>query len=320
MKVGVIGTGNMGENHVRTYASLSNYCQLVGVYDNNEKRGHEIANKYQVKMFESIDKLLKAVDIVSIAVPTEYHYDIGLACIQHKVHMLMEKPITNTVSQARTLVKKAKEAGVKLQVGHIELYNPIINILKDILADEKVITVDIHRLNLYDPRVLKVNVIHDLMIHDFYILRELLNDEIINFYAIGKIIDNTPKHAVVVSKFKSGVVAQITASFKSKEKIRTIRIITEEGLIKANLLDKKIEIVRSPEYYMKQEVGHYPQRITESIDIPYNEPLKMQLIDFINCVRNDTPPSVTGEDGIKALTICNKISEFINKHPRAREK
>ncbi|MHC5534635.1 Gfo/Idh/MocA family protein [Priestia megaterium] len=312
MKVGVIGTGSMGENHVRTYTSLSGYCQLVGIYDSNKNRGLEVANKYQIKQFESITELLQLVDVVSIAVPTEYHYEIGLACIQHKVHMLMEKPIARTVAEAKTLIKKANEAGVKIQVGHIELYNPMINVLKNILINEQVIAIDVHRMNPYDPRVLKIDVVHDLMIHDMYILNELLNDEIIDFYAMGKTIDGTNKHAIVGTKFSNGIIAQLTASFKSAEKIRTINIVTEKGLIKGDLLNKKIDIIRSPECYMKLEKNYTPHSIIESIEFSYNEPLKLQLIDFINCVKNDTTPLVTGQDGLKALTICNKISEFMN--------
>lgn len=319
MKVGVIGTGSMGENHVRTYTSLSGYCQLVGIYDSDKNRGREIADKYQVNLFDSITELLQAVDIVSIAVPTEYHYEIGLACIQHKVHMLMEKPIASNRNQAKMLIKKANEAGVKIQVGHIELYNPVINIIKNILVDEEVIAIDIHRMNPYDSRVLKVDVVHDLMIHDMYILRELLNDEITDFYAIGKTIDETSKHAVVIAKFTNGIIAQLTASFKSIEKIRTIRIFTEKSLIKGNILDRKIEIIKLPKYYIKQRDGHLPQRIIETIEIPSNEPLKMQLMDFIDCVKNDTTPKVTGEDGVKALTICNKISSFISNSSRKKE-
>ena len=128
-KVGVIGTGKMGENHVRTYLSLYKHCQLVGIYDNNKEKSQQISDKYQVQQFQSLSDLLQAVDAVSVAVPTEFHYDIGLTCIKHNVHILMEKPITNTITQAKELNKKALEAGVKLQVGHIELFNPLIKIL-----------------------------------------------------------------------------------------------------------------------------------------------------------------------------------------------
>ncbi|MCU7712590.1 Gfo/Idh/MocA family oxidoreductase [Priestia megaterium] len=314
MKVGVIGAGSMGEKHVRTYASLSNYCEFVGIYDKNKLRAREMEDKYQIKQFDSITELLKEVDIVSIAVPTEFHYEVGLACVDHNVHMLMEKPITSTIEQAKDLIAKANQADIKIQVGHIELYNPIIKLLKNILVDEKIISIDIHRMNPYDSRVLNVDVIHDLMIHDIYILKYLLNDEMTNFYAMGKIIDNTVKHAVLTTQWKKGIIAQMTASFKSMEKTRTIEVITEKSFIKANLLTGKIEIVRLPEQYMKQENNfYYPNVLKEIIEIPYSDPLKVEIIEFINCVKNNNVPLVNGHQGIEILSICNKASNFIKK-------
>lgn len=312
MKIGVIGTGSMGEKHVRTYTSLSGYCQLIGIYDSDEKRGTEIAHKYQVKSFKSIDDLLLAVDAVSIVVPTEYHYEIGLACIKNRVHMLMEKPMASNVKQAELLNEKAKEAGVKLQVGHIELYNPIINVLKDMLAQEKVIALDIHRMSPYDPRLSKVDVIQDLMIHDIYILKELLNDEIIDFYTFGQTAEGISKHAVAIVKSINGIIAQITASFKSMEKVRTIHVLTEEQVIKADLLDNKIEVIKSPNLESEQSTSDYEEKITKVINIPQKEPLKLQLIDFLNCIKNNKEPSVNGESGIDVLDICNKISALAN--------
>lgn len=311
MKVGVIGTGSMGENHVRTYASLQDYCELVGIFDNNEKRAQRIAAKYETKMFSTVEDLLEAVDLVTIAVPTKYHYEIGLACIRHNVHMLMEKPIASSVAEARSLLDEANEAGVLIQVGHIELYNPIISMLKNILQYEKVIAFDVHRMNPFDPRLRNVDVVEDLMIHDLYILRELFNDEISDVYAIGKDIEGTQKHAVALLKFESGVIAQLTASFKSEKRIRTIRIITEDSLIIASLLENKLEIIRPLKHYVDKDFSNNNQKITEYIDIPPIEPLKFQIIDFIECVKNGSIPFVTGEDGIKALTLCNKISAFI---------
>jgi len=312
MKIGVIGTGSMGEKHVRTYASLSDYCQLIGIYDNDKKRGTEIASKYQVKLFKSINDLLLEVDAVSIAVPTEYHYEIGLACIKNSVHMLMEKPISSNIKQAEILIKKTKEAGLKLQVGHIELYNPLINVLKDMVAQEKVVALDIHRMSPYDSRLSKVDVIQDLMIHDIYILKELLNDEIINYYTLGKTIDGKSKHAVAIVKCVNGTIAQLTASFKSIEKVRTIHVLTEKQVIKADLLENKIEIIGLPNSNSEQSNNYSEEKIIKVIKIPYNEPLKIQLMDFIDCIKNNTEPSVTGKDGVDILTICNKMSELAN--------
>lgn len=299
MKVGVIGTGNMGENHVRTYLSLHDHCQLVGIYDNDEKKSRQIAKKYKVKSFKSIDHLLRSVDAVSIAVPTEFHYDIGLTCIKHNVHMLMEKPITSTVAQAEHLNKKAIEAGVKLQVGHIELFNPLIKILKKELERREIIAIDLHRMSPYNERIKNVDVVKDLMIHDFYILQELLKGKFLEFYTLGKVIEKTPKHAVVIIKSPKGIIAQLTASFKSKRKIRTIQILTEDALIETDILKNEIKITRDSDV----------QTIEINNDI---QPLNYQLLEFINCIQFDKEPLVSAEDGIKALRIVNKVSDAIN--------
>lgn len=298
MKVGVIGTGNMGENHVRTYLSLHDHCQLVGIYDNDEKKRHQIADRYKVEPFQSIDDLLKAVDAVSIVTPTEFHYDIGLACIKHNVHMLMEKPITSTVAQAKDLNQKAIEAGVKLQVGHIELFNPLINTLTEVLENKDVIGIDFHRVSPYSERIKNSDVVKELMIHDLYIFQELFNDNFSEFHAMGKVIENTPKHAVVIIESSQGVIAQLTASFKSKKKMRTIQIFTEDTFIEADILKSQIKITSDTDIRMIQ--------IDNDI-----QPLKIQLLDFINSIKFERKPFVSGEDGIKTLLITNKVSEAI---------
>ncbi|GGB49023.1 gfo/Idh/MocA family oxidoreductase [Virgibacillus dakarensis] len=308
MKVGVIGTGNMGENHVRTYLSLHDHCQLVGIYDSDEKKGQQIAKKYKVKQFQSMPDLLQSVDAVSIAVPTEFHYDIGLTCIRHKVHMLMEKPITSTAVQAEDLHHKAAAAGIKLQIGHIELFNPFIRYLIKELKKESIIGIDFLRMNPYDERIKNVDVVKDLMIHDLYILPELLDDEIVEFYALGNIMENTPKHAAVISRSSQGVTAQLTASFKAKRKIRTMQILTEDAFIEADILNNKIRRT----YPMIEHTSHAPITVTENIQIDSSiQPLEIQLLDFLNCIMSDTEPSVTGKDGAKVLMITNEISKTI---------
>src|SRR5690625_146122 len=229
MKVGVIGTGHMGENHVRTYLSLQDHCQFVGIYDHDENRSRQIAEKYNVSQFQSLEALLQKVDAVSVAVPTEFHYDIGLTCIKYNVHMLMEKPITSTIVQAKDLNQKAINAGVKLQVGHIELYNPLITFLIKELEHSDIIGIEFHRMSPYSDRIKRVDVVKDLMIHDLYILQKIFSEKLLEFYALGKMIENTSKHAAVMIERSEGVIAQLTASFKSKRKLRTIQVLTEEA-------------------------------------------------------------------------------------------
>ncbi|UJL46873.1 Gfo/Idh/MocA family oxidoreductase [Virgibacillus sp. NKC19-16] len=311
MKVGVIGTGNMGENHVRTYLSMHDHCQLVGIYDNDENKSQQIAQKYNVKQFQSIDDLLQSVDAVSIAVPTEFHYDIGLACIQQNVHMLMEKPVTSTVAQAEDLLYKARKKGVKLQVGHIELFNPLIQVLTKMLKHETIVGLIFHRMSSVDERIKHVDVVKDLMIHDLYILNELVKDSVVAYYALGKVIDNIPKHAVAITRSSEGVTAQFTASFKSKKKVRNIQILTEDAFIAADILNREIKITHA--YAENTSDITVPAWQTIQIDDSL-QPLNVQLLDFINCIRFDKEPSVSAEDGLKVLMISNKISQSIIDH------
>lgn len=310
MKVGVIGTGNMGENHVRTYLSLHDQAQVVGIYDNDQKIAQQVAEKYQVKQFPSIGDLLQSVDAVSVAVPTEFHYDIGLTCIKHHVHMLMEKPITSTAVQAEDLHHKAAAAGIKLQVGHIELFNPLIQFLIKELKNESVIGIHFQRMSPYDEKIKNVDVVKDLMIHDLYILHELLQDKIVEFYALGNIMENTPKHAAVIARSSFGVTAQLTASFKAKKKVRTIQILTEGAFMEADILNNKIKLRHS----IKEDTSHAPIAVTQHIRIDNSiQPLEIQLLDFLHCIAFDTEPSVTGEDGANTLKITNEISKAIHK-------
>ncbi|QKY71111.1 Gfo/Idh/MocA family protein [Lentibacillus sp. CBA3610] len=308
MKVGVIGTGNMGENHVRTYLSMDDHCQFIGIYDEDEQKRHQIAKKYNVKPFQSVDDLLKSVDAVSIAVPTEFHYEIGLACIRHNVHMLMEKPITTTVLQADDLIDKARKANVTFQPGHIELYNPLIQVLINMLTNETIIGAAFHRISPADPKLKHVDVVKDLMIHDIYILNELLQDNGMTFFALGKIIDGTPKHAAAVTRTSQGTTAQLTASSMSGRKIRTIQILTEDAFFEADLLSHQIRITRA----FLEKTRNHPVPLTETIQVENSiQPLSLQLLDFLECVESGTEPSVSGENGKQALMIANQIAHSI---------
>lgn len=312
LKVGVIGTGAMGENHVRVYSNLSNHCHLVGIYDSNEIQAKKIAKNYKTTSYQNLEDLLKRVDAVSIAVPTEFHYDIGLLCIKHHVHMLMEKPITSNRKDGQHLVNEARKEGIIIQVGHIELYNPTIEVLKNIIQNENIIAVDIHRLSPLSPRIINANVVQDLMIHDLYILYDLLGDQFTKLYALGKVYNGKIRHAIMIGQFEQGVVSQITASFVTEDKVRTIRITAENAFIQADLINRTILISRATNYYLNPVGTNYKQQnLIEKVMVPPKEALTTQLIDFINCVKTNTKPKVTGEDGLKFLTITEQISKQI---------
>jgi len=224
--------------------------------------------------------------------------------------MLMEKPITITLTQGEKLAKKAQDAGVKLQVGHIELFNPFIQTLAKEVENEKIIGIDFKRLSPYSDRVQSVDVVKDLMIHDLYILSKLLKENIRDFYALGKVMKNTPKHAVVISRSSIGVIAQLTASFKAKRKVRTIKILTESAFIEADILKRKITITRD----MHEETSNIPITVERTIYVDDSlQPLTAELLNFTHCIKSDREPYVTAEDGINTLRLANQISEMIWK-------
>lgn len=310
MKIGVIGTGNMGENHIKTYLDLKNSCTLIGIYDTDEKRKLQIAKKYRVKPFASMDELLRSVDAVSIAVPTEHHFDVGKACIDHRVHMLMEKPITNTIVQGKELAKQAQDANVILQVGHIELFNPTIQALAKKLENDKVIAIHFKRMSPSTDRTRHADVVKDLMIHDLYILNMLLKDRMKDFYAFGKTRQKIPQHADVIAKFENGVLAHLTASYYAKRKVRTIEILTEHALYEADILNGEIFITHN----MTEETSNIPVSVKQMLYVDQSLlPLTAQLLNFIDSIKNNKEPFVPARDGIEALKTANKISQSIIK-------
>ncbi|UTR08175.1 Gfo/Idh/MocA family oxidoreductase [Alkalihalobacillus sp. LMS6] len=313
MKVGVIGAGKMGENHIRTYLSLTSDCQFVGLYDVDPNRRESVAAMYNVKPFSSLDALLQEVDAVSITVPTVYHYEIALACIDQHVHMLIEKPITSSVKEAKELAKRAKQAGVFVQVGHIELFNPLIKAVQYAVMNETIIAIETHRMSAFSSRLEGVDVVQDLMLHDLYILASILGPDCLNtIYTIGHLSKGLPIHAVAIAKTSTGAAIQLTASYQSNKNIRSIHLLTENAYMVANLLTNELAITRRSD-----STGPYARSITETIHAPtIQQPLTLELQSFLSCLKEKKTPAVTADDGIKALIVANQISQSIEKHTK----
>nr|WP_275045196.1 Gfo/Idh/MocA family oxidoreductase [Brevibacillus laterosporus] len=314
VKVGVIGTGVMGKHHVRVYSSLNDHCQLIGVYDADQKRAQEVALEYDILSFFTLDELLAQVDAVSIAVPIPAHFEVGMACIRHRVHMLMEKPLTATLAEASELIDRAKEAQLHLQVGHIELFNPAIGVLRSILEGEEVVAIDMHRMSPMEPRIQGIDVVLDAMLHDIYILQHLQPGALARMHAVGQSYQGAIKHAVALFQFESGVIAQITASHLTEEKVRTLRVVTRQAFVQADLLDKKVVISRSTNFLEKQSDGYSQQNILEKVIVPGIEPLRAELIDFLQSITKKTPTLVSAESGMQALQLATEISQRIQQN------
>ncbi|MFS0786530.1 Gfo/Idh/MocA family oxidoreductase [Shouchella sp. 1P09AA] len=308
MRVGIIGAGKMGENHLRTYLSLTRECQLVGLYDVDKTRRETMASTYHVQAFSSLDALLKEVDAVSITVPTIYHYDVALACISKGVHMLIEKPIASTVDEATDLKERAERANVQIQIGHIELFNPLMKALQHVLKNERIIAIETHRMSAFSNRLEGVDVVQDLMLHDLYIVGTLLNHEPFkDIYTIGHLSKQMPIHAVAIGKTASGVAIQLTASYQSNKNVRSIHLLTEKTYMVANLLTNELAITRPSD-----SADLFPRSITETIQAPsFQKPLSLELQAFLSSIKEKTTPYVTANDGIKALALANQISHAI---------
>ncbi|MEM7797313.1 MAG: Gfo/Idh/MocA family oxidoreductase, partial [Cyanobacteria bacterium P01_C01_bin.118] len=184
LRIGVIGVGNMGQHHARVLSRIKD-VQLVGIADTNVERGLSTAGKYGVRFFEDYDELLKYVDAVCIAVPTRFHYKVGMACLKAGVHMLIEKPIAASITEAESLVNAAAAANCILQVGHIERFNPAFQELHKVLKTEKLLALEARRMSPYSQRANDVSVVLDLMIHDIDLLLELAAAPVVKLTASG---------------------------------------------------------------------------------------------------------------------------------------
>jgi predicted dehydrogenase len=309
IKVGVIGVGSMGKNHVRSYAALKHVCDLVGLFDVDQERSKEMAKSYGVKSFSSIAELLKEVDAVNIATPTTTHYDIALQAIEQGKHILIEKPITNKIDEANEILKKAKEKKLIVQVGHIERFNPAIKALPDMLKEENIVAIDIQRMGPYDPRIDDTDVIQDLMIHDIDVVSSLIDSEIVKVSAFARRVASEEHMDFAVANYQTDndVIVTLTASRATNKKVRKMSITTEKSFIELDYIGRKITRTRRG----NGDENQNKQREYEESYENEEEPLKMQLTHFVNSIENKTQPLITGHDGLEALKLIKLIQSKV---------
>jgi predicted dehydrogenase len=308
-KVGVIGVGSMGKNHVRSYAALKHVCELVGIYDIDQDKSKEMAKSYGVKSFSSISELLKEVDAVNIATPTTTHYDIALKAIEAGKHLLIEKPITNKVDEANEILKRAKENKIIVQVGHIERFNPAIKALPDMLKEEEIVAIDVQRMGPYDPRIDDTDVIQDLMIHDIDVVSSIIETDIVEVNAFARKVASKEHMDFAVTSYKTNddIIVTLTASRATNKKVRKMSITTEKSFIELDYLNRKITRTRRD----NGEINKNKQREYEETYENEEEPLKMQLIHFVNSIENETRPMISGHDGLEALKLIKLIQSKV---------
>lgn len=322
LPVGVIGVGHLGSLHAKMYAEIPS-AHLVGVYDMDASRTEKAARVYNTQVSSSLDELLEMVSAVSIATPTKTHFDIASRVIAKGVHVLLEKPITQTVDEAESLIKLAKQNNVKIQVGHIERFNPAI------LALEKYhlqpMFIESHRLAQFNPRGTDVAVVLDLMIHDIDIILSLVKSSVESIQANGvAVVSDTVDIANARMQFKNGCVANVTASRISQKKMRKMRMFQRDAYISVDFSEGLAEVYRladesSVASGMTMLLGEVT-RDSVKRNIVYERPevkeinaLKYELEQFIDAIQNGKEPVVTAEEGKQALQVANDIMETISR-------
>lgn len=304
LKVGVVGVGHLGAFHTKVYSGLDN-VKLVGVCDCNLERSLEIGKKYRTASYSDYEKLFDNVDAVSIAVPTSLHYNIAKDFLSHNIHVLVEKPITKTLSEAEELIHIAAEKKLIIQVGHIERFNSAVLAVEPYLQRPKFI--ECQRLGPFHARVQDVGVVLDLMIHDIDIVLGLMKQDVVNIEAVGlSTISNYEDVANVRLTFEDGTIADITASRVTKDVVRKMRIFQEDSYISLDYVNQDAAIFRKTE----------DKILKEKIKFKKKNPLKKELKSFLECVRTGKRPVVSGVEGKRALQVALEIIDKLKPSKR----
>ena len=300
MKVGVIGTGTMGKNHVRIYSELKEVEEVFAFDVDTE--GLKRLKEYGVIVCDSMGELLEQVDAVSICVPTKYHLEVAKRAIEKDVHCLMEKPITSTVKEGEELVKLLENKGLIVGVGHIERFNPIISEIKKIV--KKPLYVEIRRHNPASARITDSTVVEDLMVHDIDIVFNVLFDGAYEIYSAG---NNDLCTALI--KFDSSIVS-LSASRKASKKIRSVYIEEEEFTIEGDFMNQEIYVYRKPGKYGIENERYTQENIIEKVLVNKVEPLKEELKTFVGCVEKGEEFTITPLQALNNLRICEEIGRL----------
>ena len=319
LKIGVLGAGHLGKFHLNNWKDISG-IELVGFYDIDDNTAREVAEKYQLTRFEDADELMDACDAVDVVVPTDHHFEFCEKAIRKGKHVFVEKPLAHTMEEARQLVKLTHESGVKLQVGHVERFNPAFLSIRGL--DLQPMFIEVHRLAQFNPRGTEVSVILDLMIHDIDIVLSIVKSEVKNIYASGVgVITETPDIANVRIEFDNGCVANLTSSRISMKKMRKVRLFQKDAYVGIDFLNKKSEIIRlkgnadANAFAFDLETPTGKKTIAVSNPpVPEVNAIRMELEEFRNAILNNTRPLVSEMDGLHAMEVAHQILDKIGRN------
>ena len=331
VKVAVLGVGGLGQHHARIYAEMeqAGHVEFVGLYDPNLERAREIAEKNGVRALESLEAALEQADGVSIVTPTVTHHELASKFLKAGCHVLVEKPITDEADQAAELVQLAQENDRVLQVGHVERFNPVFDYLQSVAKEPRFI--ETHRLSPYPARSMDIGVVLDLMIHDLDIVLAFVDSPVKEVDGVGvPVLSASEDIANARLKFENGCVANLTVSRVSPERMRKIRVFSggettsyvsldyqkQEGYIYRIAADGAEEsslwqkLLHAKDSAIVSEFGG-KKVVREPVPIAKDEPLKLELQHFVECVRERQTPKVSGEAGRQALEVALEITRQI---------
>lgn len=319
LQVGVFGVGHLGKFHLNNWKEIDT-VNLVGFYDPSDENAMAVAKKYSLKRFKNAVDLIDACDVVDIVAPTIMHHELCKMAILKSKHVFVEKPLANTMTEAKEIIKLTKEANIKLQVGHVERFNPAFLALKEYELNPMFI--EVHRLSQFNPRGTDVSVILDLMIHDIDIILSLVKSSVKNVFANGvNVLSDTPDIANVRIEFDNGCVANLTSSRISMKKMRKMRLFQKDSYISIDFLDKKTEVIKyktpSDKNVFTFDIETNTGKKTIAIAAPVikeNNAIKLELQSFVGAILNNKPTTVTDIDGYRAMEVAHLILDKINRN------
>jgi len=313
LKVGVFGVGHLGKFHLNNWKEI-NQVELVGFYDPNDDAAQEVSDKYQLPRYLDPERLMDVVDAVDIVAPTNHHHNLCKLAIRKGKHVFVEKPLANTMEEARELVKLVKESNIKFQVGHVERFNPAFLAVQDLELNPMFI--EVHRLAQFNPRGTEVSVILDLMIHDIDIILKLVKSEVKHISASGvAVMTDTPDIANVRVEFNNGCVANLTSSRISMKKMRKVRVFQKDAYIGMDFLNKKTEVIKlkSPKdldaftFELDLPNGGKKSIAILNPQVPEVNAIKLELEKFRDAISENTPTIVSEVDGYRAMDVAHQI-------------
>lgn len=322
LRIGVLGAGHLGKIHINCIKQISEY-DLVGFYDSDKNTAAKVASEFEIKSFDTIDALIDAVEVIDIVTPTIAHFECASKALKKCRHVFIEKPIVTTPEEANALIQLAEMANVKVQVGHVERFNPAFLAVQNNIQNP--MFVEAHRLAMFNPRGTDVPVVLDLMIHDLDIVLSLIKSPVKSICANGvAVVSDTPDITTARVEFENGAVANLTASRISMKNMRKTRIFQPDAYITVDFLDKKAEIVRIKD--ADNETANDPMAMVldlpngKSRQILFDKPdvfpinaIKTELERFNEAITNDTVPAVTIHDGVRVLQLAHDILKEVNK-------